>query len=296
MNWGTIKLIALQKAFLQTSNTIDTVANEDYLNRMWAIANECIVRIATVIKPTINKITVNAFRVENLVANTSRVVDYGTLTFNEEGKSFYFEVAGSVSWAITYTKNGTPTVVNGTSTTDVYTVVSDSYDCDSISIVFTSDYPYKVRNVAIYPVRFPSGKVQRYGSDVKFDLKALANDFHYLQPNNVVKLNDDGTTETFSDYRIDKGSIVVFPYWVDGSFEIYYNAYPVVLASDTADNTEIALDIDLAMLLPTYIASQLLKEDEMQLSVQYLNEFENGLERIIYNSKSGTAQVVWIGE
>lgn len=293
MNWGTIKLIALQKAFLQTSNTIDTVANEDYLDRMWAIANECIVRIATVIKPTINKITVNAFKTDNLLTYTARTVDYGSTTFSAEGKSFYFEVAGSVSWAITYIKDGVSTVVNGTSTTDAYTVVSDSYDCDSISIVFTSNYPYKVRNVAIYPVRFPAGKVQKYGSDVKFDMKVLATDFQYLQPNNVVKVNDDGTTETFNDYRIDKGSVIVFPYWVDGSFEIYYNAYPVMLASDTADNIEIALDIDLAMLLPTYIASQLLKEDEMQLSIQYLNEFENGLERIIYNNKSGVAQVVW---
>ena len=55
-----------------------------------------------------------------------------------------------------------------------------------------------------------------------------------------------------------------------------------------------SLDPEIAALLPTYIASELMLEDEPSMAVQFRNEFEVAFERLKPNKGNGT--VVFVSE
>lgn len=51
----------------------------------------------------------------------------------------------------------------------------------------------------------------------------------------------------------------------------------------TLDNYELKLPEDACVLIPLYIASQLYKDDDISQATAYRNEFEVGLQDLIYN-------------
>lgn len=52
---------------------------------------------------------------------------------------------------------------------------------------------------------------------------------------------------------------------------------------ETEPDTVINLPDDTCVLIPLYIASQLYKDDDIALATQYRNEFEVGLQDLLYN-------------
>ena len=52
---------------------------------------------------------------------------------------------------------------------------------------------------------------------------------------------------------------------------------------DAMDDDEIDLPTDACVLIPLYIASQLYKDDDISQATAYRNEFEAGLQDLIYN-------------
>lgn len=58
---------------------------------------------------------------------------------------------------------------------------------------------------------------------------------------------------------------------------MYYRAYPPKLSTGTTDDTDLGLPREAAELAPLYISSQLYREDDIQMSTQMRNEFEDGL-------------------
>lgn len=60
MDWKTIKLLSLQKMFLVTGNEIiEDETTQEYLNKMWGAANEAMMRLATIGKTIIKKVTID---------------------------------------------------------------------------------------------------------------------------------------------------------------------------------------------------------------------------------------------
>ena len=59
-----------------------------------------------------------------------------------------------------------------------------------------------------------------------------------------------------------------------GKLALYYNAWPQPVTHTTADDEELPLDPEVAVLLPLYMASQLYKDDDITLATMYRNEFE----------------------
>jgi hypothetical protein len=55
---------------------------------------------------------------------------------------------------------------------------------------------------------------------------------------------------------------------------------------DTPDDYELALDPEVATLLPMYMASQLYKDDDNSISTVYRNEWEVAFERLSQNSNA----------
>ena len=65
-----------------------------------------------------------------------------------------------------------------------------------------------------------------------------------------------------------------------GIYIIHYRAYPQFITLDTPDEEEMALDPEVAALVPLYMASELYKDDDLSTSTVYRNEFEVGREAL----------------
>lgn len=55
------------------------------------------------------------------------------------------------------------------------------------------------------------------------------------------------------------------------------------VTKDTTNDYEIQLPADACVLIPLYIASQLYKDDDISQATAYRNEFEVGLQDLVYN-------------
>lgn len=101
--------------------------------------------------------------------------------------------------------------------------------------------------------------------DNRFDLNTLVNFKRLYQVVNI-----DGY---FSGYEIEGNNQLVIKDWKGGEIAIYYEATPDLLTSSTKDEKTIELPLHLVITLPLYIAGELYKEDDVQLSTIYMNEF-----------------------
>ena len=63
-------------------------------------------------------------------------------------------------------------------------------------------------------------------------------------------------------------------------YTVYYQAYVTVISASTPDDTDLGVPREVAELVPLYIGAELYREDDIQMSTQMLNEFENGLSRL----------------
>jgi hypothetical protein len=68
-------------------------------------------------------------------------------------------------------------------------------------------------------------------------------------------------------------------------YTIYYHAYPTEITIDTPDETVLAIDPDLAVLLPLYMAAALYMDDDLAISTTLRNQFEVGLEALTDTSQ-----------
>ena len=116
--------------------------------------------------------------------------------------------------------------------------------------------------------------------DINTDLTSLPLDFYEAIPSGVL-----AGGEYFRGYEILPENMIKTSY--RGIVEIPYHAYPQKITKDTPDDAEIFIDPDGAVLLPLYIASELYKEDDMGMSVQWRNQFEAAL-----GTGRGTARVI----
>lgn len=82
----------------------------------------------------------------------------------------------------------------------------------------------------------------------------------YVEGNNVLVIND---------WNPDNGDIT-----------IYYEKYLDLITSSTRASTKIDLDNQLVSLIPLYIAGELYKDDDIQLSTIYMNEFITNVSNI----------------
>ncbi|MEG0804673.1 MAG: hypothetical protein RSF90_06940, partial [Pygmaiobacter sp.] len=103
------------------------------------------------------------------------------------------------------------------------------------------------------------------GAVVRYDLRELAPELYNLAGRTV--MFDDGKNRTTSHVWTLEGERYLFlPAAARGTFIIYYNAFPPEITLQTADELELPLSREAAVLLPLYMASELYKEDDAALS------------------------------
>lgn len=297
--WGDIKLATLQKMFAADGSQIVTdESTKDYLAGMPYAANEGLIRLATAGKFITKPIEISHIPPKNLVPDNIAFSlidarDY-TITING-GKSIYLQYSGIGAVTIT-----------GGDYAEPYQKDFDSFgkfmeskgnlgnDSNTpITFHFTSDYPATIKNLAVYDTHFPDDNaVPEFGTYVKYDLKALASDFYNLGDNAITYEGGNGVKYlSTTDYYRESDHILVLPANMPGMYTIYYHAYPAQLTIETPDETVLAIDPDLAVLLPLYMAAELYKDDDNGIATTYRNEFEVGLESLVDTSRySGKEQ------
>lgn len=102
----------------------------------------------------------------------------------------------------------------------------------------------------------------------------------------AVTLNE----EPFSRFELYGNTLIMEP--TLGTLSLVYYAYPALLKPDSPDDTEIPLDVDAAVLIPLYIASELYKDDDNSLATMYRNQFETGLESLVPKQQTNKARFV----
>lgn len=295
--WADIQVAAIQKMFLNNKSiTTDDLENlrQDkkynlYLNSMPDAANEALIRIMSVGRPIVKKYWLSYNVPEKIYDYSS----YDTTTIINEDyvveggitKSYYFEINDSATIEIQKLNNETnewevlDTIDHVTDNPTGYIVEKGLIDNENnkIRFVFKSEgYMYSIRNLALYNISFRSeDDVITHTQRIKYDLSTLISDYYELIS---VEYEQDGKRGQFDKYKLLEGdSTLVIDSVFKGNFILTYKAYPTKITSETDDSYELDISAEMAALIPTYIASELYKDDDISIATVYRNQFETGL-------------------
>lgn len=108
----------------------------------------------------------------------------------------------------------------------------------------------------------------------KHDLKEELPDFY---DTGMFEVYHDEDMSPCYDAKLVAGQYLVVP----AKVVFFYNAWPATITSYTSDDTDLALDPEVVVLLPMYMASQLYKDDDITLATTYRNEFEVARELLV---------------
>ena len=138
-----------------------------------------------------------------------------------------------------------------------------------------------------------SHEIEQDGTDTglvkKYDFMSLVTDFYSFRE---IYLDDGVEYRKTTDYMTEGKGIMVLLSSKIGTWTVYYNAYPQQITKDTLDTLELALDPEIAVLLPLYMASQLYKDDDVSLAAGWRNEFEVARELLKPDADNGTVEFI----
>lgn len=114
----------------------------------------------------------------------------------------------------------------------------------------------------------------------RYDMSELCPDFYGLGADGVYFENTRGSYGRCGNWWMEAGRVLVLDARQEGTWTLWYDAYPPELRADTPDDYELPLYPEVAALVPLYVASQIYKDDDISQAVQYRNEFEVGREAL----------------
>jgi hypothetical protein len=281
MNWGECKLITLQKLDPAAKSLSPTRNTKDYLNAMVGVANRGLQDLVTAGKYITKKYEIMQPELKNNIAGADFEIKQhinSDISIQANGRSYYFEVEGNATVEIY--KDGTLLkTINNSSKGALTKHKGITGDSGIIEIRFTGAYPYSYRNVAIYDIAFEDDKdVWEYTREKRYDLKELTDDFYRLVNTNLVF--DNETYKNTHDYYWEGESTLVLPGTEAASFKVHYYAYPQIITSETTDDKELSLDPEVANLLPVYMASELMEDDDSSLAFYFREQYTEAKARL----------------
>lgn len=292
--WGQIKYAALQKMFSITGSatTIPTDSSTmEYVNAMPQAANEALQLLSTAGKFIIKEFQYLNYPVDNLLGKDTfrsyRIVN-DSLNFEAEGAlSYYFKIKGRPTSCKLYVgshevKDFYPleneidsrvfTTFKGNIT---YPTLEEGED-DTVKLVVEAWVPVDLVNVCFYDCPFETDEdVPQYEKYIRIKMDDVLTDFYQLAPAELYDLGVSGNDYIVAnEYFQEADKTLVIPRDKAGIYVIHYRAYPQQITLATPDEEELALDPEVAVLIPLYICSQVYKDDDASIAVQARNEFE----------------------
>ena len=283
--WGDIKLRTLQKLF--ATNNGSTViptdnSSREYISAMPGAANEALALLATSGKYIRKSIDITHIPVKNLISESEKIHDLesGSISFEaENAHSLYFEIKGkgvlTVNIGGEITTEDFDTIATGFGLVTFKRILTNPLN-QKVVVTFTSNYPMRVANVALYAASYETeAEIPQFADYVRYNLSEMVNDFYKIDIEHVIY---EGNTipkyKATSDFFQESYDVLVLPRDMKGNFKIYYFAYPQHLTVDTPDDEVLSLAPEIEAILPLYMASQLYKDDDAGIATTYRNEFE----------------------
>lgn len=284
--WYDLKLAVLQKMFSADGTIVIDESTQGYLAAMPHCANEGLAMLATAGKFITKSVKIAQMDIPNLVSEAianpihefSDSYSYST----DEGQSFYFEVSGTGTCNIYVDNVLYDSITIDAKGYEAFKGLITNTDKKPVKFEFVTSYPMAIKNVAIYKETFvDADAVVPYTDKIKYDMKALAEDFYMIDPQGIYF---EGSYQTYlqtSDFYQEGTKTLVLDRDMVGNFTIYYRAYPPEITADTPDDYVLPIDPEVYTLLPLYMASQLYKDDDAGIATTYRNELEVGFDRLV---------------
>lgn len=106
-------------------------------------------------------------------------------------------------------------------------------------------------------------------------IRELVPDFMRLCPDRLTITDEYNNFYRINDYQFDGDDQLYIPGTYTGTLVIWYEALPAQVTEQTPGDTTFELSEEAQRAIPLYVASQIFKEDDISMAVQYLNEYEN---------------------
>lgn len=298
MKWKDIKLATIQKMFSADGTSIPSDdSTRDYLAAMPYAANEGILMLSTAGKFLVKNFSIAVNPIKNLLKEYNATVIHslvsGEMSFEADGvKSYCFEVTGKCTANVILDEIAVETYeIDNINKYELIKGIVENPEGHKIIIAFESEYPYAVKNVAMYEAKFDdSANVPMFAEKLRYKVSDFVEDFHSV---NSIYFEGEHPQYIKTDEVFQEGDkVLVLDSNVAGNYIIYYNALPVEITSSTDDEYDLPLDREVAALLPLYMASEIYKDDDLSTATSYRNEFEVGFDRLQNAQPSGIAERV----
>ena len=290
ITWGDIKLKTLQKLYA-TNNGSTTIPTDnstrEYISAMPGAANEALQMLATAGKFIIKSIDIAHIPVKSLIPNAENIksVESGTIEYEADGaRSLYFEYKGYITLTITVGEiEQLPITLESPTGYTPYKYLLPNTSGEKIKIQLSSDYPFSLKNVAMYTATYPTAEeIPAYSEYIRYDLSEMLDDFYMVDSSQVIYEGDANVARytATTDYFQEGFKVMLIHRDKPGNYKVYYKAYAQTITNETPDDEVLSLDPEVAALLPLYMASQLYKDDDVGIATIYRNEFEVAFERL----------------
>ena len=296
MNWGEIKLAALKKIDPAITSLTPTRNTKDYLNAIIPAANRGLFDLSTAGKYIVKEFCINIPENTNLLSQTQKTMQHINTDIGYEAKgakAYYFETTGPAKVDIYLDETLVQSKeIEAHSAFEVMKGIIPNTEEKTAKIVFSGDYPYQFRNVALYNITFQSDEDVWDASPIrKINLRDALQDFYKLVTTDVV-YEKDGEYLKFKDYDWEGDSTLILDGLKQGNYKIHYFAYPKEITSQTEDDYELELDPEVAALLPVYIAAELYEDDDSSMAYYIREQYEAAKQRLVPTDVQGKAKFV----
>ena len=118
------------------------------------------------------------------------------------------------------------------------------------------------------------------GGAARVDMRECCGEIYRCLETGGVYEESEGAYGRFSGWSVEGEDVLVLPADHAAAYTVYFRAYPPRITRTTADETELGVPREAAELAPLYIGAELYREDDIQISTQMRNEFEDGLAKL----------------
>ena len=205
----------------------------------------------------------------------------------EAGKSFYIEVMGAA--AVTVTAGSV--CEYELEDTGAFQTLKDNIPMASGSakITVVSDYPFVVRNAAIYPCAFATDEaVQDYIPYVPYEMPD-----DYREFDTLMQTSDAHNYRKFPDFRKENLKTFLLPYNATGQFDFHYFRNPADIPPDAPLTTKLETYSHAAQLIPLKLAVDVCMgvDDTMTVGYYLDNKFQNTLVNLLVQDTEGATEI-----
>lgn len=113
----------------------------------------------------------------------------------------------------------------------------------------------------------------------KINMEHYCPRFRCLEADQIF-LDDGEKYAVANDWRLEGDTMLCLPGNTEGTYTVWYAAFPKPISAATADDEVLELTDEAAALVPLYMAGALYKEDELAMATVFRNEFEDGLAKL----------------